>query len=355
MRIAITGASGNIGSATVRRLNAEGHQVVGLARRTPEPGPDRGVATTWVSVDLTQDSCLATLAHAFEGIEAVVHLAWGFQPSHDLGYLAELGIGGTRRVLRAAVSARVPHVVHMSSVGAYSPKHDDVPVDEGWPTGGVETSPYSVHKATAERLLDDHERAGGTPLVSRMRPGIVGQRSAGSALLRYGVPAVVPAAVLDHVPVLPLDRRLALPMVHADDVADAIVRELERKVGGAFNLAADPPITAERIAGALGVRSVHVPSAVLRPLMSGAWHARLQQVDPGWLDMAFAVPLLDTSRARRELGWSPSVDAESVLREVLDGMRHRASGGTPVLRPRRVLGALRDVVTSGPVARRSRP
>jgi UDP-glucose 4-epimerase len=355
MRIAITGASGNIGSATVRRLVAEGHEVVGLARRTPEPTSDDRGRTTWVSVDLTQDSCRATLEQAFEGSDAVVHLAWGFQPSHDLGHLAELGVGGTRRVLRAATAAQVPHVVHMSSVGAYSPKDNDVPVDEAWPTGGVRTSPYSVHKAAAERLLDEHERTGGTAVVSRIRPGIVGQRTAGSALLRYGLPAVVPAAALDHVPVLPLDRRLAIPLVHADDVADAIVRELDRRVGGAFNLAADPPITTERIARALGARSVHVPSALLRPLMSAAWHARLQQVDPGWLDMAFALPLLDSSRARRELGWSPSMDGESVLAEVLEGMRDGASGDTPVLRPRRVLGALRDVVTSGSVGRRSRP
>ena len=89
--------------------------------------------------------------------------------------------------------------------------------------------------------------------------------------------------------------------------------------------------------------------------MSAAWHLRLQQVDPGWLDMAFALPLLDTSRARRELGWVPSVDADAVLREVLAGMRDRASDRTPVLRPRAVLGALRDLAARGPVARRHEP
>jgi len=354
MRVAITGATGNIGTAALRRLGREGHELVGLARRLPDGGAV-SADVTWVSADLTTDDCIPTLRRAFDGAHAVVHLAWGFQPSHDLRYLEELGVGGTRRVLEAVSATGVPHLVHMSSMGAYSPKRDDTPVDESWPTGGVRTSRYSVHKAAAERLLDDHERAGHATLISRMRPGIVGQRSAGSALLRYGVPAVVPAAVLDHVPLLPLDRRLTVPMVHADDVADAVARELDRKVGGAFNLAADPPITTDRIADALGARPVHVPSAVLRPLMSLAWHARLQQVDTGWLDMAFALPLLDSSRARQELGWSPSVDAESVLRQVLAGMRDGASARTPVLRPRRVGSALRDLATSGPVGRRSRP
>jgi len=354
MRIVITGASGNVGTALLRRLGAEGHDLVGMARRTPDDRHGHGVVE-WVGVDLTQDSCLPVLEHAFDGADAVVHLAWGFQPSHDLAYLEELGVGGTRRVLAAAAATQLPHLVHMSSMGAYSPKRDDRPVDETWPTQGVRSSRYSVHKAAAERLLDEFERAGQPTLVTRMRPGIVGQRSAGSALLRYGVPAIVPAAVLDHVPVVPLDRRLTLPMVHADDVADAIARDLDQQVGGAFNLAADPPITTERIAAALGARVVHVPSAALRPLMSAAWHLRLQQVDTGWLDMGFALPLLDSTRARRELGWAPSVDAETVLREVLAGMRERASDHTPALRPRAVIGALKDLAARGPVARRREP
>ena len=355
MRIAITGASGNIGSALLRRLSADGdHELVGVARRTPAIGPS-GVDVEWVSADLTKDASLTTLEHAFAGADAVVHLAWGFQPSHDLTYLEELGVGGTRRVLEAVTAAGVPHLVHMSSVGTYSPKRDDEPVDESWPTEGVPSARYSVHKAAAERLLDRHEEAGHGTLVSRMRPGIVGQRSAGSALLRYGLPALLPAAVLSHVPVLPLDRRLAIPMVHSDDVADAIARVLQRRVGGAFNLAAEPPLTTALIAEALGARAVHVPSAVVRPVFSAAWHLRLQQVDTGWLDMAFALPLLDCSRAARELDWSPSMDAVSVFEEVLAGMRHRDSDTTPVLRPRSVAGALRDFVTRGPVGQRNRP
>jgi nucleoside-diphosphate-sugar epimerase len=354
MRIAITGATGNIGSALLRRLTASAeHRIVGLARRLPEDGFG-GDTVEWVSVDLTEDATVPVLRDAFAGADAVVHLAWGFQPSHDLDYLEELGVGGTRRVLRAVAAAGVPHLVHMSSVGAYSPKRDDSRVDESWPTGGVPSSPYSRHKSAAERLLDDHEAIHDT-VVTRLRPGIVGQRSAGSALLRYGVPGLVPAKALDLVPVLPMDRGLVIPMVHADDVADAIERVLTRRAAGAFNLAAEPPVTTATIADALGARAVHVPAPVVRAVMSAAWHARLQQVDTGWLDLGFAVPLMDTGRAHRELGWSPSVAADAVFREVLAGMRDGAADRSPVLRPRTVLGQLRTALRRGPVSRRHRP
>lgn len=355
MRIVITGASGNVGSALVRRLSEDGsHELVGVVRRPPdgdEPSPD----VEWVAVDLTDGADTPALRAACAGADAVVHLAWGFQPSHREGHLRELGVGGTARVIDAVVSAGVPHLVHMSSVGAYSPKRDDVPVDETWPTEGVPTSMYSRHKAAAESLLDELRLDAPDVVVTRMRPGIIGQRAAGSALLRYGLPAVVPAALLRHVPVLPIDSGLVIPMVHADDVADALARVLEARVPGAFNLAAEPPITAQDVADALGARLVHVPSAAVRAAVSGSWHARLQPLDPGWIDMGFAVPLLDTTRARTELGWTAGTDARAVLAETLAGMQDTAWSDTPVLRPRTIAGGLLRAVRRGPVSLRPEP
>jgi UDP-glucose 4-epimerase len=354
LRIVITGASGNVGSAVLRRLVAAEHEVVGIARRRPDGGYPFEAAH-WIRADLTESASGPILHDAFVGADAVVHLAWGFQPSHDLRYLDALGVGGTGRVLDAVASAGVPHLVHMSSVGAYSPKRDDSPVDETWPTDGVPSSPYSRHKSAAERLLDAHERTRPETVVTRMRPGIIGQESAGSGLLRYGVPAAVPAWMLNLVPVVPLDRRLAIPMVHADDVADAIVRALDARVPGAFNLSADPPITTDLIASALHARAVHVPGPVVRAAMSLAWHARIQQVDPGWLDLGYAVPLLDTTRASSELGWAPTIDAVSVLAETITGMTRASSDETPVLRPRTVPDQLGRLLRRGPISHRRLP
>jgi UDP-glucose 4-epimerase len=85
------------------------------------------------------------------------------------------------------------------------------------------------------------------------------------------------------------------------------------------------------------------------PLLSAAW----QQVDNGWFDMV-PLPVLGSSRGFRELDWSPSVDAMTVIREVLSGMCHRDLGATPTLRHRSVSSAMRDLVTRGPVGQRNR-
>jgi nucleoside-diphosphate-sugar epimerase len=353
--VVVTGASGNLGSAVVRALTAAGHRVTGLCRRPPAPGVDPGAErVAWRAVDLTDDGALPILRSTFAEADAVVHLAWGFQPSHRLDLLEELGVGGTRRVAETALDAGVPHLVHMSSVGVYSPRTSDEPVGEDYPRDGVPTSPYSQHKAAAERLLDGLEPGAGTT-VTRLRPGIIGQQSAGSALLRYAVPGLVPAAALRLVPVLPIDRRLQVQLVHADDVADGVRRVVETGAGGAFNLVTAPPVTAADVAAALGAKPLHVPAPALRAVVAAAWKARAEQLDPGWIDLAWSVPLLSSARATAELGWHPRHQAHAVLDQVVRGLVHASSGASPVLRPRTVLGTVRTALSNGPVHRRSAP
>ncbi|MDP9393233.1 MAG: NAD-dependent epimerase/dehydratase family protein [Actinomycetota bacterium] len=341
MRLLITGASGNLGTALLRRLYDADVHVVGVCRRPPdaEPPYDR---VRWLALDLADADSGPALVHAARGADAVVHLAWVIQPSRDLDYQQRGNLGGTRRVLDAVTRGRVAHLVHASSLAAYAPGPGDRPVDETWPTTGIPSLTYSRHKAAAERMLDDLERSPDAPSVTRVRPNLVLQSAAGSQLLRYFVGPFVPAPLLPRLPAAPLPRELRFQAVHADDVADALLRILDRRAGGAFNFAAEPVLDAGSLARALGARLVPVPVALARPVAAAAWHARLQPTAPGWVDLGVLAPLLDTTRAREVLGWSPAHTGEEALTELVAGMAERAGTASPALRPRGVVASVAE-------------
>src|SRR4051794_32525420 len=170
MRVVITGATGNVGTSLVRALGADERvrEIVGLARRTPELQLPK---TTWVAIDVEAEA--ARLGELFAGADAVVHLAWLIQPSHDARELRRVNADGSRAVFEAAAAAGVGTLVHASSIGAYSPGPKDRPVDERGPPGGAPSSFYSRHKSEAERLLDDVERANPQMRVVRLRPALI--------------------------------------------------------------------------------------------------------------------------------------------------------------------------------------
>lgn len=358
VRIVITGASGNVGTALLRRLTAGGadHELIGVVRRPPPP---TGVyqRVQWHAIDLAEADSAAELPAIVASADAVVHLAWGFQPTRNTEYLTRLGVGGTTRVLQAAHSAGVGQLLHMSSVGTYAAGRYGERVDESWSTRGIPSSPYSRDKSAAEARLDEYQSTHGKDAVpiTRMRPGFIVQRAAASGLMRYALPGYVPMRVVPLLPLLPLDRGLTIPLVHADDVADAFIAALERRATGAFNLAAEPPITRQDVAQVLGARSVHVPAGLLGTLVDLSWRARLQPIDRGWLDMAFGVPLLDCSRARAELDWNPRFSSVQALAEVIDGVAGAAHTDSAPLRRRSMFEQLYRDLTKGPLSTRQLP
>src|SRR6195952_5055706 len=148
MTVAVTGATGNVGTALLRRLTQPGTgiaEVRGLARRRPpEVAPYDGVR--WYSADLGDPSSDPVLAEFLDGADAVVHLAWALLPDRQPDVLHRTNIEGTRRVLAAAGAAGVGHVVHMSSLGTYAAGPQSRSVGEDWPTTGIPTSTYSRQK-----------------------------------------------------------------------------------------------------------------------------------------------------------------------------------------------------------------
>ncbi|MFC6093463.1 NAD-dependent epimerase/dehydratase family protein [Saccharothrix lopnurensis] len=335
MRIVVTGATGNLGTALLRRLAEEPDVTVhGVSRRPPERR-DAYRDVEWTPLDLSREGAEEPLTEVCRGADAVVHLAWRVQPGHDERALYRANVAGSDRVFTATLNAGVPHLVHMSSVGAYSPAAKDHTVDESWPTDGVSTSYYSRHKAAVEHLLDEVAREHPDLRISRVRPGLVLQPEAAAEIKRYFLGPLVPHALFRlRTPVLPLPRTMVLQFVHADDVADAVAKVVLGGHTGAFNIVSDPVVTPEVLAGVLGARHVPLSPTALRTAARVSWHLRLQPTSPGWVDLALTTPLLDASKARDELGWKPRHDARDALRQLLDGLgRKEGLAPSPPLKP----------------------
>lgn len=328
MRVVVTGATGNVGTSLVRLLSAEPAvtSVVGVARRRPDLQLPK---VEWAAADVSRDD----LVTPFAGADVVVHLAWLIQPSHRLDVVEATNVAGTQRVLDAAAAAGAGAVVYASSVGAYSPGPKDRRVDESWPTDGVPTSFYSRHKAATERMLDRFEAEHPAVRVVRLRPGLIFKREAASGIRRLFLGRLLPRQLLRPtlIPLVPRTDRLVFQAVHTDDVAEAYRLVVVGDARGAFNIAADPVLDPDELGRILGARPVPVPAPALRVAADLSWRAHLQPTPAGWLDLAVETPLLDTTRARTELGWSPTRTSGEALRELLEGFADRASGPTPPL------------------------
>ncbi|MEV4054899.1 NAD-dependent epimerase/dehydratase family protein [Amycolatopsis sp. NPDC049688] len=326
MRIVVTGATGNIGTGVVRALHADPQveAVVGLARR-----PADGIVTA----DVERDDLVPHL----RGADAVVHLAWLFQPTRRPERTWRANVLGSMRVFEAAAMAGVPKLVYTSSIGAYSPREDDEPVTEDWPTHGWPGAAYTREKAYLERYLDAFEARHPKLEVVRMRPGFVFQRSAATEQRRlFGGPFVPGSLVRPGlVPVVPDVRGLRFQIVHTDDLADAVRRAVTRPVRGAFNIATGPVVDPKFAADLLGARTIPVPAGVVRAAVDAAWRLHAIPATPGLFDAVMRLPIMDASRAESELDWQPRHDAAFTLQEFLAGLREGAGAETAPLAPDR--------------------
>ncbi|MGW2409058.1 NAD-dependent epimerase/dehydratase family protein [Streptomyces sp. NPDC001739] len=332
LRVVVVGATGNVGTSVVRALGAEPavDSVLGLARRRPQWSPAK---TTWAAVDVTDDD----LTGRFAGADAVIHLAWLFQPTRDPVSTWRNNVLGSIRVFQAAAAAGVQALVYASSVGAYSPGPKDRQVDESWPTHGWPDAAYCREKAYLERFLDGFASAHPGIRVVRLRPGFIFQRAAACAQSRLFAGFTPPRALAAKrlFPVVPDLPGLRFQVLHADDVADAYRLAVLRPVSGAFNLAAGPVVDAALLGDLLGARVVRLPAGPPRALLSAAWHLRLLPASPHLFDAVLRLPLMDTARARQELDWTPRFSAQDALEDFLRGLREHAGLPTAPLRPPR--------------------
>ncbi|WP_203416563.1 NAD-dependent epimerase/dehydratase family protein [Jiangella ureilytica] len=333
MRLVITGASGSVGTALLRRLRERPgpDDVLGVARRAVPAVPPYDLAR-WLQCDVGRPGAGTELAGAFAGADTLVHLAWAIQPSTKDPPRRRTNVFGTENVLHAAERAGIRHVICASSVAAYRPAPRWCVVGEAWPSDGIPGSGYSRDKADLEYLLDRFEERHPGVTVARIRPCAVVQRDAATQIAGWTLNAHVPRGLVGSrwlpFPVWP---GLRAQVVHADDVAAALRLIIDQRAGGAFNLAAEPVLSSRRLGAILGGFAVPLPRTLLAALAWAGWRTGLQPSHPGWLTMSDRVALVSSRKARGTLGWRPRYHAADALAELVAGIRAEAAGASPPL------------------------
>jgi UDP-glucose 4-epimerase len=341
MRVAVTGATGNVGYAVVSALvnDSRIERVAGIARRPPQldRSPYNDSKVQWRSADVGVDD----LTDVFAESDALVHLAWRFQPTRDAKVTWQANVIGTGRVIQTAADAGVRTIVYASSVGAYSPAPgfdaqdtspgSDEPVSEDYPTIALPTAAYGVQKSYLERVLDSFEAEHPAVRVIRIRSAFVFQRLAALEQRRIFAGRLMPRRLIGRrlLPFMPVPRGIRFQTVHADDLANAYVRALLSPASGAFNIAADPVIDESLLADIFAARTVDTPASVVRHAMAAAYCVHAVPAEPGLLELFMSLPVMSTARARDVLGWSPRHGSADALAEFIDGLA--AGVGAPTV------------------------
>ena len=251
MKIAITGASGFVGSNLTYYLRDRGYNVIALARSKEKAQAFNGQEVIGRVADVTDPDSLKT---AFQDVEVVIHLAALFtNPECTWNDYYQINVEGTRNVLEAAMHSGVRRVIHCSTVGvamgAGSP-----PYSEKTPYSAPAWDKYETTKCEGEKLALDFHRSNGLPLVAIRPAQVYGPGDTRKAkfyrMVKNGI-IVNPGRTLKH-------------LIYIDDLCRAFEIALvsDKAVGDVFIIAGDKPTAlsdlVRLIADELGVSTPRV-------------------------------------------------------------------------------------------------
>lgn len=319
LTVAVTGPTGTFGLALMPLLEDDDRvdRVIGIARRPFDPAGRGWSKLAYRRGDVRDADALRA---AFEGADVVVHLAF-LITSGSRETTRAINVEGTLNAFRAAAEAGVERFVYASSIAAYGFHRDNpIGIGEDWPTRPADRLFYAQEKAELEHLLRQEASAHPQTALYLLRPPIVlGPDAVGA---KATVPTVLAplaraaASALWHLPGLPaLVPNLPLQVVHQDDVGEALrLCVVGAGAPGAYNIAADDVITLVDIVRELGLRPVRLPGGPVAALARGVAKLPYLPSRAQWVE-AFSHPaIMDTTKARTELGWMPRHTAIESLR-----------------------------------------
>jgi nucleoside-diphosphate-sugar epimerase len=328
LTVAVTGPTGTFGFGLIPLLQADDRvaRAVGIARRPFDPAAYGWTKMVYRRGDVRDPGALQD---AFSGADVVVHLAFQVVGAASRETITAINVGGTLNAFRAAAAAGVRRFVYASSVAAYG-FHADNPVGmtEEWPVRPAARLFYAQEKAELEVALRAEAAQSPGPALYLLRPSVVlGPHAVGGKTVLPGRLAHLAhlARWASRFPVPVLVPALPLQLVHEEDVGCALMRcVVADGPPGAYNIAADGIITAADVARELGLLAVPLPAGPAQAAARAAAAVPLLPAVVGWVEAASHPAIMDTTRAKRELGWTPRFTALETLRDTLRGRELRS-------------------------------
>jgi nucleoside-diphosphate-sugar epimerase len=322
--VAVTGPTGTFGSGLIPLLQDDDRigRIIGIARRPFDPA-ERG----WTKMEYRQGDVRDpdALRQAFDDADVVVHLAFLITGNASRQTTREINVDGTLNVFRAAAAAGARRFVYASSVAAYG-FHADNPdtISEDWPTRPAARLFYAQEKAELESLLDEEARQYPELALYLLRPPIVlGPNAVGAKDVLPGPLASLGRRLLGRPRKLPVPLPLLVPrtpmqFIHEEDVGRALLQcVLGAGPPGAYNIAGDGVVTADEVAREFGALPIPLPAAPAHAAARA--FSRLPFLPPvaEWVEAASRPAIMDTSKAREQLGWRPRYSGLEALRDTL--------------------------------------
>ena len=322
LTVAVTGPTGTFGVALSPLLQDDERiaRVIGIARRPFDPAEHGWTKMEYRRGDVRDP---AALAESFAGADVVVHLAF-LIISGSKETTQAINVEGTLNAFRAAAEAGAKRFVYASSIAAYGFHRDNpIGITEDWPTRPADRLFYAQEKAELERLLQEEaEQHPETDLYLIRPPIVLGPDAVGGKaqlspglvqmlqLVHSGIRRlrIVPAVVPD----------LPVQLIHQDDVAEALrLCVLAAGPPGAYNIAADDVVNGVDVLRELGFLPLAIPGKPVAAVARAISTLPFLPSGLQWVEAMSQPAIMDTTKARTELGWRPKHSAIESLRASL--------------------------------------
>ena len=302
MKILVTGASGYVARVTLPYLfgDPDVAEVHGIDVRPP------GIEHPkfhYIEGDVRR----ARMEALFQGMDAVVHMAFIVSEIRDKKAIHDINVNGTRRVLDAVRAACVRRLVVASSICAYGSHPGRAPLTEDAPLAGNPDSYYAHTKRAVEQMLDAFEQQNPGVTVTRVRPSIL----CGPGTDNFFVDLLSPPVIF-----YPASNPQGLPLVHEDDAGQAFHLAIKKGAAGAFNIAAGN-LSYAKMKRLIHKPAVGVPFFLLKPLSDIGFFLGAAPVSSHWVVLSRYPFHLSCEKAKDVLGWAPRRTPEQAFREMV--------------------------------------